>query len=480
MTLVRRICRELVADADRPLLGIGIASPGIVDADGVVVTAAHLGWKDVPLAAELGAEFALPVAVVNDANAAALAELMFGEGTATNLICVRVDEGVGAGLVLDGRLYAGSSYAAGEIGHVVVDPDGTRCACGKRGCLETEVSEPLLARLLEADGSDGTAVLDRAGEHLGTALATVLSALDVTDVVLSGQRTGHHRDVPRRRRALDRGAHDAGHLRPPQRAGQHVRLRRRSSSAPPPGSSTSSWASDERASDSSDRGDRQRSDPRGHGVTRLGITRAEPQHQRPVPSRRTTVNRTRSVRMLAVLATAGLLVAACGGDDDDDSSAATDAPAGTEAAGRARRPPRRPSHRRRPTRRRSTIGEGTGEGGTIRLWLNGEPTRRTRWSSTPSPSSTSSTPTSRCMLERQQWNGIVERQTTALSGNDAPDVVEFGNTQAQALRGRRGGRSTSPTRPPSSAPTTSCRACSRPARTTASCTPRRTTPVPAS
>ena len=186
VTLVRRICRELVADADRQLLGIGIASPGIVDADGVVVTAAHLGWKDVPLAAELGAEFALPVEVVNDANAAALAELMFGEGTARNLICVRVDEGVGAGLVLDGRLYAGSSYAAGEIGHVVVDPDGTRCACGKRGCLETEVSEPLLAGLLEADGSDGTAVLDRAGEHLGTALATVLSALDVTDVVLSG------------------------------------------------------------------------------------------------------------------------------------------------------------------------------------------------------------------------------------------------------------------------------------------------------
>ena len=126
------------------------------------------------------------MAVVNDANAAALAELTFGEGTTTNLICVRVDEGVGAGLVLDGRLFAGSSYAAGEIGHVVVDPDGARCACGKRGCLETEVSEPLLDRLLEADDSDGTAVLDRAGEHLGTALATVLSALDVTDVVLSG------------------------------------------------------------------------------------------------------------------------------------------------------------------------------------------------------------------------------------------------------------------------------------------------------
>ncbi len=186
MSLVERICRELVVDADRPLLGIGIASPGIVDAAGVVVTAAHLNWTALPLGAALGAAFGLPVAVVNDANAAALAELTFGEGGARNLICVRVDEGVGAGLVLDGRLYAGSSYAAGEIGHVVVNPDGAPCACGKRGCLETEVSEPLLTRLMDADPADGVAVLDQAGEHLGRALATVLSALDVTDVVLSG------------------------------------------------------------------------------------------------------------------------------------------------------------------------------------------------------------------------------------------------------------------------------------------------------
>ena len=184
--LVRRICAELVADAERPLLGIGIASPGIVDADGVVVTAAHLGWRRLPLSAELALEFGLPVDVLNDANAAALGELTFGDGTATNLICVRVDEGVGAGLVLDGRLFTGSSYAAGEIGHVVVDPSGAVCACGKRGCLETEVSDPLLNRRLEANEGDEATILERAGEHLGIALATVVSALDVTDVVLSG------------------------------------------------------------------------------------------------------------------------------------------------------------------------------------------------------------------------------------------------------------------------------------------------------
>jgi predicted NBD/HSP70 family sugar kinase len=186
VTLLRRIVRELAADAERPLLGAGVASPGVVDDDGVVATAAHLGWTDLAVGSTLSAELGIPVAVVNDANAAALAELTFGAaGTARgNLICVRVDKGVGAGLVLDGRLYTGSSYAAGEIGHVVVVPDGARCACGKRGCLETEVSAPLLAARLEA--GNGSAVLDRAGEHLGTALATVLSALDVADVVLSG------------------------------------------------------------------------------------------------------------------------------------------------------------------------------------------------------------------------------------------------------------------------------------------------------
>lgn len=189
LALAKRVCTDLVAGAERPLLGIGVASPGIVDRDGVVTTSTHLGWSQLPLADELATKFSLPIAVVNDANAAALAELTFGDGTATNLISVRVDEGVGAGLVLDGRLFTGSSFAAGEIGHVVVNPQGAPCACGKHGCLETEVSEPLLKGRLEADGADETEILRRAGEHLGAALATVLSALDVTEVVLSGPQT---------------------------------------------------------------------------------------------------------------------------------------------------------------------------------------------------------------------------------------------------------------------------------------------------
>jgi predicted NBD/HSP70 family sugar kinase len=189
VTLVKRICRELVSDAEERLLGVGIATPGIVTPDGVITTAANLGWADIPLAPELSIQLGLPVHVVNDANAAALAEVIFGEPTAPDLICVRVDEGVGAGLVLGGHLFTGSSHAAGEIGHVVVSTDGALCACGKRGCLETEVSEPLLDRRLGEDGADEAAVLRAAGLHLGTALATVVGALDVTEVVISGPPT---------------------------------------------------------------------------------------------------------------------------------------------------------------------------------------------------------------------------------------------------------------------------------------------------
>ena len=185
--LVAEICADLATDAERPLLGIGVATPGIVDQAGTVLRAARLGWSKLPLAEQLAQRTGRPVHVLNDANAAALAELVYGQSHATNFVLVRVDQGVGAGLVLDGALFHGARAASGEIGHVVVDPDGAECTCGKRGCLETVISAPLLDRRLGAEHGTGEAtVLAHAGERLGAALATVLSALDIEDVVLSG------------------------------------------------------------------------------------------------------------------------------------------------------------------------------------------------------------------------------------------------------------------------------------------------------
>ena len=185
--LVVSICDELVAAADRPVLGVGVASPGIVDPAGVVLRAARLGWTHVDLAAELRRRTTLPVHVANDANAAALAHLTFGPPQGIDFLLVRVGQGVGVGIVLDGDLFRGPRSAAGEIGHVVVDPEGAPCTCGKRGCLETVISAPILDTMLGAAGGSGDAeVLRHAGEHLGIALATVISALDIGDVVLSG------------------------------------------------------------------------------------------------------------------------------------------------------------------------------------------------------------------------------------------------------------------------------------------------------
>jgi predicted NBD/HSP70 family sugar kinase/biotin operon repressor len=186
-TLVQLV-RELVAAAELPILGIGIGSPGIVDLAGTVLSAPNLGWSDVALQSILEAATELPVLVANDANAAALAEYSFGDAVG-DFMLIRVGRGVGAGLILGGRSVYGSRFAAGELGHVVVGTDGgDLCVCGKHGCLETWLSVPRLRAGLAAapDASSRDAVLRTAGERLGIALAPVVGALNLDEVVISG------------------------------------------------------------------------------------------------------------------------------------------------------------------------------------------------------------------------------------------------------------------------------------------------------
>jgi predicted NBD/HSP70 family sugar kinase len=182
--VVHELAGELIGRADQPVLGIGVGSPGIVDASGTVVDAPNLGWADLPLAAGLLETFSLPVFVANDANAAVLGEHTFGDTGDGGLMVIRVGTGVGAGLVLEGTLVHGNRAAAGEIGHVVVDPDGEPCACSRRGCLETLLAVPhLRRRLTEADPA---AALNSVGEQLGIVLAPVVATLNLQELVLSG------------------------------------------------------------------------------------------------------------------------------------------------------------------------------------------------------------------------------------------------------------------------------------------------------
>lgn len=192
------LARQVDALATRPLLGIGVGSPGIVDAEGVVLRAPNLGWERVPLREILARALAVPVLVGNDANAAVLAEHTFGRAQPDSLL-VRVGHGVGAGLLIGGSPLTGSRSAAGEIGHVSVGTDGgVRCACGKTACLETWLAAPRLdaelARIaadpaLADDAAREAArerVLGEAGTRLGIAVAPVVAALDLSEVVLSG------------------------------------------------------------------------------------------------------------------------------------------------------------------------------------------------------------------------------------------------------------------------------------------------------
>ena len=195
---------RLVSVRSGRIVGIGIGAAGLIDTtDGTVVQAVKRAWRDLPLGAMVGARYGLPVYVANDSQVAALAEHVFGVVRSTNLMAIKVGLGIGAGLVLNGDLFQGDGFGAGEIGHTVVEPDGEVCRCGSRGCLETVASSrAVLARLgamrgepvsLEAavdafrqgDPHVRRVVLD-AGARLGAAVSGLVGALDVHRIVLAG------------------------------------------------------------------------------------------------------------------------------------------------------------------------------------------------------------------------------------------------------------------------------------------------------
>lgn len=212
------------AGGGAPLLGIGIGTPGIVDAEtGSIRWAVNLDWQDLPLGELLARRYGVPVQVANDSRAAALAIHLFGEtrnvagARPANLVAITVGRGIGAGLVLGGELFHGDNFGAGEIGHTTVVADGAECRCGRFGCLETEASSRAILRhataaaaldpgsalgaRLQASGElrleDVAAALAAgdeaarrivltAGRYLGQAVAALIGTLDIARIVLHG------------------------------------------------------------------------------------------------------------------------------------------------------------------------------------------------------------------------------------------------------------------------------------------------------
>jgi len=128
------------------LRGVGLGLAGVVDAEmGVSRQHPFFGWRDVPLGAMLQNRLKTLVHIDNDVKALTQAELLFGAGQGVSeFLTVTIGRGVGLGIVTGGKLYRGSHGGSGEFGHIVVEPDGRSCSCGKQGCLETIVAEPSL------------------------------------------------------------------------------------------------------------------------------------------------------------------------------------------------------------------------------------------------------------------------------------------------------------------------------------------------
>lgn len=186
---VLELSRELVAAARQPVLGVGVGAPGVVDLDGRVLTSANFAWQGVQLRELLDEATGLPVLVGNDANVAALAEYGFGEATGDTML-IKIGIGMGAGLILGGQLLNGSQFAAGEIGQVMVGTDaGLDVPYNREACLEAWVAVPRLKTRMAAAAAAGIpeqTVLREAGQRLGVALAPVIGALNLSEVVLSG------------------------------------------------------------------------------------------------------------------------------------------------------------------------------------------------------------------------------------------------------------------------------------------------------
>lgn len=142
--------------------GVGIGSPGPLDREkGIVIVSPNLKWNDFPLRDRVSAPLGMPATLDNDANCATLGEWWMGAARGgRNVIGLTLGTGVGGGIIIDGKLYHGSSDAAAELGHVTIESNGRLCGCGNYGCLEAYASGPAIAaRARESIGADGDSAL---------------------------------------------------------------------------------------------------------------------------------------------------------------------------------------------------------------------------------------------------------------------------------------------------------------------------------
>jgi len=170
---VARCVQDAIDECDlsaKQIRGVGVGAPGACDPEtGRVLFAPNLVWKDVPLKKELEKELGLPVFIENDCNIQSLGvfekEL---QGRAKHMVGIFLGTGIGAGIIIDGKLFSGFNRTAGEIGHMVLEVGGPKCGCGNRGCFEALASRTaIFRRILEAvKGGQKTLLVDMLGNSL--------------------------------------------------------------------------------------------------------------------------------------------------------------------------------------------------------------------------------------------------------------------------------------------------------------------------
>jgi glucokinase len=183
---------------------VGVAVPGVISGEGIILESVNLmPLLGCRIAEVVSSATGLPALALNDANASASAEQRFGAGRGCgSLLMVSIGTGIGAGLILGGKLWTGADGAAGEIGHIPVHPDGPYCRCGGRGCLELYASATAIAaraveRNLPASAAalavraregdrEAAAIFAEAGRSLGIAAAAVVNLLNLEAIILGG------------------------------------------------------------------------------------------------------------------------------------------------------------------------------------------------------------------------------------------------------------------------------------------------------
>lgn len=227
-TVVNQIIKGInlvIGNYKKELAGIGIGAPGVVSMEyGTVENPPNLpGWKKVSLGKIIQDEFKIKTVIENDANAAAVGEMIFGAGKSLNdFVMITLGTGVGGGIIMNKKLYHGQKGAAGEIGHMTIDYNGPRCNCGSYGCLETYIGnnylvEKVSRELQNARDSKIYELLDNnlnnltpkvisdaaqmndqfaksviidAGKHIGYGMASVVNIFDISNIVIGGGVAG--------------------------------------------------------------------------------------------------------------------------------------------------------------------------------------------------------------------------------------------------------------------------------------------------